>query len=115
MFHLRTGDFKTALHCARRCSALAGTMEDSVATELANAILGRSTFGGDLSGARAELEGAVRRGPGAQRTTTIYLGFEGRHLAGAILARTLWLQGHPGEAGARAPRLSGTPRAWSIR
>jgi hypothetical protein len=90
MFHLRTGDFKTALHYARRCSALAGTMEDSAAAGLAHSILGISLhLAGDLSGARTELESAVRRGPGAHRTTTIYLGFEGRHLAGAILARTL--------------------------
>jgi predicted ATPase/DNA-binding winged helix-turn-helix (wHTH) protein len=103
MFHLRTGDFKTALHYARRCSALAGTMEDSAAAELAHSILGISLhLAGDLGGARTELERAVRRGLGAQRTTTIYLGFEGRHLAGAILARTLWLQGHPAEAVARA-------------
>jgi predicted ATPase len=103
MFHLRTGDFKTALDYAERCSALAGTMEDSAAAELAHSILGISLhLAGDLSGARVELEGAIRRGPGAQRTTTIYLGFEGRHLAGAILARNLWLQGHPAEAVARA-------------
>jgi tetratricopeptide (TPR) repeat protein len=103
MFHLRTGDFKTALHYARRCSALAGTMEDSAAAELAHSILGISLhLAGDLGGARTELESAVRPGLGAQRTTTIYLGFEGRHLAGAILARTLWLQGHPAEAVARA-------------
>jgi predicted ATPase/DNA-binding winged helix-turn-helix (wHTH) protein len=103
MFHLRTGDFKTALHYARRCSALAGTMEDTAAAELAHSILGISLhLAGDLDGARAELELAVRRGPGAQRTTTIYLGFEGRYLAGAILARTLWLQGRPAAAIARA-------------
>jgi predicted ATPase/DNA-binding winged helix-turn-helix (wHTH) protein len=103
MFHLRKGDFKIALDYAQRCSALARTMDDSVAAELAHSILGISLhLAGDLGGARAELEGAVRRGPGARRTTTIYLGFEGRHLAGAILARTLWLQGHPAEAAARA-------------
>ncbi len=103
MFHLRTGDFKTALNYARRCSAIAGTMEDPVATELANSILGISLhLAGDLGGARAELENAVRRGPGSQRTTTIYLGFEGKILAGAILARNLWLQGYPAQAVARA-------------
>jgi tetratricopeptide (TPR) repeat protein len=100
---LRKGDFKIALDYAQRCSALARTMDDPVAAELAHSILGISLhLAGDLGGARAELEGAVRRGPGARRTTTIYLGFEGRHLAGAILARTLWLQGHPAEAAARA-------------
>jgi predicted ATPase/DNA-binding winged helix-turn-helix (wHTH) protein len=103
MFHLRKGDFKIALDYAQRCSALARTMDDPVAAELAHSILGISLhLAGDLGGARAELEGAVRRGPGARRTTTIYLGFEGRHLASAILARTLWLQGHPAEAAARA-------------
>jgi predicted ATPase len=34
----------------------------------------------------------------SQRTTTIYLGFEGKILARAILARNLWLQGHPERA-----------------
>jgi predicted ATPase/DNA-binding winged helix-turn-helix (wHTH) protein len=103
MLHLRTGEFKTALHYARRCAALAGNMDDSVAAELAHSILGISLLlAGDLDGARAELEGAIRRGRGARRTTAIYLGFEGRHSAGALLARTLWLQGHPAEATARA-------------
>ena len=31
MFHLRSGDFKAALRYARRCSAIARTVEDSVA------------------------------------------------------------------------------------
>ncbi len=47
---------------------------------------------------RAELEAALDRGPRSQRTTTIYLGFEGKILARAILARNLWLQGHPDQA-----------------
>jgi predicted ATPase/DNA-binding winged helix-turn-helix (wHTH) protein len=103
MFHLRTGDFNTALHYARRCSDIAGTVEDSVATALAHSILGISLhLSGDLSTARAELEAAVGREPRSQRTTTIYLGFEGESLAGAILARNLWLQGHPVQAVERA-------------
>ena len=103
MFYLRTGDFKTALHYAKRCSAIAGTVEDSVAAALAHSILGSSLhLSGDLDSARAELEAAVRREPRSQRTTTVYLGFEGKHLAGAILARNLWLQGHPAQAMERA-------------
>ena len=83
MFHLRTGDFKTALDYARRCSAIAEAVEDSAATTLARSILGISLhLSGDLSGARAELEAAVGREPRSQRTTTIYLGFEGKSLAG---------------------------------
>jgi len=103
MFYLRTGDFKTALRYAARCSAIAGTIEDSVAAELARSILGISLhLSGDLGGARAELEAALRREAHARWTTTIYLGFEGKSLAGAILARTLWLQGHPVQAAERA-------------
>jgi predicted ATPase len=103
MFYLRTGDFKSALRYAQDCSAIAGTVDDSVAAALAHSILGISLhLGGDLASARAELEAAVRREPRSQRTTTIYLGFESKCLAGAILARTLWLQGHPAQAMERA-------------
>jgi tetratricopeptide (TPR) repeat protein len=105
MFHRRTGDFMTALQYAKRCSAIAGTVEDSVAISLAHSILGASLhLGGDLADARAELEAALDRGPRSQRTTTIYLGFEGKILAGAILARNLWLQGYPDQAMERARR-----------
>ena len=103
MFHLRTGNFATALEFARRCSATAASLEDSVAIALAHSILGISLhLRGDLAEARAELEAALDRGPRSQRTTTIYLGFEGKILARAILARNLWLQGHPDQAMAQA-------------
>ncbi|WP_457152422.1 ATP-binding protein [Mesorhizobium sp. P5_C1] len=103
MFHLRTGNFVTALEIARRCSATAAGLEDSVAIALAHSILGISLhLRGDLAAARAELEAALDRGPRSQRTTTIYLGFEGKILARAILARNLWLQGHPDQAMAHA-------------
>jgi predicted ATPase/DNA-binding winged helix-turn-helix (wHTH) protein len=103
MFHLRAGNFTTALQCAKRCSAAAATMEDSVAIALAHSILGISLhLRGDLADARAELEAALDRGPRSQRTTTVYLGFEGKILAKAILARNLWLQGHPDQAMERA-------------
>jgi predicted ATPase/DNA-binding winged helix-turn-helix (wHTH) protein len=103
MFHLRTGAFKPALQYAERCSTIARTTEDPVAHELAHSILGISLhLSGDLIGARAELEAALRRDPHSRLTSTIYLGFDGRSLAGAILARTLWLQGHPAQAMERA-------------
>lgn len=99
MFHLRTGNFTAALQFARSCSAIAATLEDPVAIALAHVILGISLhLRGDLAEARTELEAALDRGPRSQRTTTIYLGFEGKILARAILARNLWLQGHPDQA-----------------
>jgi tetratricopeptide (TPR) repeat protein len=70
---------------------------------LAHSILGISLhLSGDLSGARAEVEAALNGELHAHRTTTVYLGFDGKCLAGAILARTLWLQGHPEQATERA-------------
>jgi predicted ATPase/DNA-binding winged helix-turn-helix (wHTH) protein len=112
MFYLRTGDFKIALRYAIRCSAIATSVEDSVAAALAHAILGISLhLSGDLGGAAAELEAALRREAHARWTTTIYLGFEGNSLAGAILARTLWLQGRPAEAVQRARQTVKTAAA----
>src|SRR6202021_3037470 len=43
-------------------------------------------------------EAALDRGPRSQRTSAIYLGFESKILAHAILARNVGLQGHPDEA-----------------
>ena len=108
MFHLRGGDFKAALHYARRCSAIAETLGDSVATALAHSILGISLhLTGDLSGARHELEAALEHWPGFQQASTIYLGFDYRNRAGIVLARALWLQGHPAQAVERARQAIG--------
>ncbi|MBB2161646.1 ATP-binding protein [Gluconacetobacter sacchari] len=103
MFYLRTGEFKTALTYAERCSDLAGILGDSVSTTLAHSLMGISLhLSGELGRAQTALEAALRCGPRADRTTTDYLGFDGRLLAGAILARTLWLRGHPDRAVERA-------------
>ena len=103
MLHLRTGEFKTALHYARRCAAIAATVEDSATIALGRFMLGNSLhFNGELGSAGVELEASQESGPRSQRTTASYLGFEGKSLAGGILARNLWLQGHPSQAAARA-------------
>lgn len=105
MFNLRIGDFNAALHYARRCSEIAATMKDSATVELGHFFLGNSLhFTGDLDNARIELEAAARSDPQPQRTPASYVGFEGRHLAGGILARNLWLQGYPAQADSRARR-----------
>ncbi|TSD89731.1 transcriptional regulator [Mycobacterium sp. KBS0706] len=105
MFHLRTGTFDSALELGRRGAALAGSVADPAAAALAHFLLGISLhLAGDLGGARAALEAALRHQPGGPRASTIYLGFEGQNLSGAILARTLWLQGHPDQAAEQARR-----------
>ena len=105
MLYLRTGDFSTALHYARRCSAALATVEDPAAIVLAHTILGISLhLRGELAEARAELEAALGTEPGLRGTTTVYLGVEGEFLAKSILARNLWLQGNPDQAMERARR-----------
>jgi len=103
MFHHRIGDFKTTLDYARRGSTVAESIAVPAAKALAHSLLGSSLHHiGDLGGARVELEAALQRGPGHQRTSTIYLDFEHYNYAGVALARTLWLQGYPVQAVERA-------------
>jgi ATP/maltotriose-dependent transcriptional regulator MalT len=57
---------------------------------------------GDLGGARTELEALLQHWPPSQRTSTIYLAYDLHYRASVAFARTLWLQGHPAQAAARA-------------
>ena len=99
MFHLRAGNFATALEYAKRGFNAIGTAEDSIAVSVAHHLLGISLhLCGDLADARVQLEAALDRGPGSPRTSAVYLGFESKILANAIFARNLWLQGHPDQA-----------------
>lgn len=105
MFHLRRGAFGTTLELAQRGAALAGPADDPAAAALAQFLLGMSQLlTGDLGGARAALEAALRHPPGLPAGGLIYLGFEGPNLAGVILAKTLWLQGCPIQAVEHAVR-----------
>jgi predicted ATPase/DNA-binding winged helix-turn-helix (wHTH) protein len=108
MLRMRTGDFNAALHYARRFSDISAAMEDAATVELGQFFLGNSLhFTGDLDAARIELEAAARGEPRPRRTPASYIGFEGRHLAGGILARNLWLQGYPTQADIRARQTIG--------
>jgi predicted ATPase/DNA-binding winged helix-turn-helix (wHTH) protein len=99
MFHLRTGNFRSALHYAQVGVATAAAVDDPAVRTLAHAFTGSALqFVGDLGAARSELETALRHGRGSQRATAIYLGFDGYMLASIVLARTLWLQGYPAQA-----------------
>lgn len=99
MYYLRIGDFKTALQYAKRGVAGLPGIENLAARALAHSLLGISLHHiGDLGGARLALEAALHSGRGSNRTSTIYLGFDGHNLASATLARTLWLQGFPEQA-----------------
>ena len=112
MYHLRIGDFKTAITLGKRASTISRTIADPAAIALAHSISGIAlTHTGDLAGARTELEAAQQRVPGSHPTNTIYLGFDGHDLAGIFLAKTLWLQGYPDQALARAHQTIGDATA----
>jgi predicted ATPase len=99
MFHHRIGDFTSALFYAKRSSAVSETIDNPSAAALAHCALGVSFHHiGDISNARVELERALQRRLGSQRTGPIYPGFDHRNWASATLARNLWLQGHPAQA-----------------
>lgn len=103
MFHHRVADIKTALHYARRGTAVSEAVAIPAATALAHSLLGSALHHiGELDEARVALEAALQRGPGYQRTSTVYLDFEHYNYADVALARTLWLQGHPAQAVERA-------------
>ena len=99
MFHRRPGNFSASLECAKRCSAIAATMDDPAAITLAHCVLGVSLHtSGHLVEARNELEATLAGWQRSQQTMTIYLGFEGNMLAVAVLAGNLWLRGYPNQA-----------------
>lgn len=103
LFHHRLGDFTTGLHYAELGAAVASRLKDPPASAFAHSLLGISlSYTGDFGRSRSELEAALRQGPGAQRTSTLFHGFDHYSFCGAYLARTLWLQGHPDQALKRA-------------
>ncbi|RDJ02295.1 ATP-binding protein [Rhizobium grahamii] len=94
MYHLRIGDFRTAIELGRNASRLSKFVNDPGTEALAHSIIGISlTHTGDLAGARAELEAAHQNPSPILDPRAIYLGFDGHDLAGIFLAKTLWLQG----------------------
>jgi predicted ATPase/DNA-binding winged helix-turn-helix (wHTH) protein len=99
MFHLRIGDFRAALEHAMRASAVSRTIADPAAMAFGGCLLGIALHRmGNFTGARVELETVRRQGPTARGRTLGYLGFDGYTVAGAHLARTLWLLGYPAQS-----------------
>ena len=102
MFDVRDGDFKTSLHYARLSRAVDGIVENSTAMALANSILGRALqFVGEHRESRAELEASFRYWSRSQGAGEVHLGLDHHIVVGIALARNLWLQGHPAQAGER--------------
>jgi tetratricopeptide (TPR) repeat protein len=99
MFHHRIGEFDTAVAYAKRGSVLSRDLQDAVMVTSAHSLMGIAHFmTGELGVARHELEAALQRGQNTHGTSTIYLGYDSKNLAGTVLASTLWLQGYPAQA-----------------
>jgi predicted ATPase len=103
LYHLRGGDYRLALQYAERSVAIAKSVGDVRLTALAHSLLGISRhLIGDLDGARVELEAALGHDSDTASGHAVYFGFDHLTLANAALATTLWLQGYPAQASARA-------------
>ena len=97
-FYARIGDLRSALQCARRCSAIADASDDLTVRALAHAMLGRALqVTGDLAGSRAELDSLMRMFSQSDRGPLL-LSYDPHYHSYIVLARTLWLQGHPAQA-----------------
>jgi predicted ATPase/DNA-binding winged helix-turn-helix (wHTH) protein len=105
IFHVRNGNFTTALQIARRCSATASIMGDTEAIALAHFLFGNSLLLiGDLRGASAELEAALLHRPRSRQSARTYLGYDYDILAAITSASALCLRGYPQQATERAHR-----------
>lgn len=103
MFNLRGGDFNAALQFANRSSEIAASAHHPAVVAFVNCMSGRALLlTGDLAGARARLEASVRHWSNPQPRSKIFLAADRHYRAGVALARTLWLQGYPAQAEARA-------------
>ncbi|WP_414642769.1 ATP-binding protein [Bradyrhizobium sp.] len=99
VLYVRSGDFKTALHYAKRSSAVAGRAQHRAAIAFAHCMLGRALLlMGDIGGARAELEASLQHWSNPERSSPIYLSADRHYRPGIAMARTLWLQGYPDQA-----------------
>ena len=103
LYHMRSGEFKIALQYAKRSREIASTLGDPGATALSHALMGSSMhLMGDLNGGREELEAALALRPDSPIDRAIYFGCDHYSWADLTLTTTLWLQGYPAQAKARA-------------
>jgi predicted ATPase len=102
-FHERIGGFRTALSYAKRSIGTCLTIQNPDALARVRSLLGISLHHiGELNDARVELQAALQHGPGPKPIGLINLNFDVFVYAGAVLAKTLWLQGYPDQALERA-------------
>jgi predicted ATPase/DNA-binding winged helix-turn-helix (wHTH) protein len=94
IFLTRIGDFQAALSVGHEALAVARTLPDSTATEVANWMLGVANhLMGDQCAAQLHCEGGLERKVGAPLGNRQAFGYDHRIRTLVFLARTLWLRG----------------------
>jgi predicted ATPase len=97
-YHSNSREYRRALHTARKFHHMAARVGDKSTIVVANRLLGHSLhYHGEQPTARLYLEEALK-----PETRTVWLQYDQRVLAGATLARVLWLLGYPDKAAATA-------------
>ncbi|WP_161830103.1 ATP-binding protein [Steroidobacter agaridevorans] len=103
IFHERLGDFAGSLAKARQAAQIAAELAQPEQRAVASSLLAVSFhLMGDQARARTESEAALALSAPSERWQTIDAGFDHRNRSLITLARTLWLQGLPDQARARA-------------
>jgi predicted ATPase len=102
-YHSNSREYTKALHTARKFHRLAARSGDRSAVVVANRLLGHSAhYHGEQATARLHLEQVLKLEAEPGWARTVWLQYDQRVLAGAILARVLWLLGYPDKAAATA-------------
>jgi predicted ATPase/DNA-binding winged helix-turn-helix (wHTH) protein len=106
IFLTRSGDFRAAMDVAERGAAIAGRLDHDGARVVADWMLGASCHvAGNQRTAEARCQAALERSARPAAETYLAAYGVGQRVRGlSILARTLWLRGHPEQAEATAAR-----------
>ena len=105
ILHFRNGNYRMALQCAQRNSAVAMAIGDPAAFASAHFMLANALYlVGDLGGARMEFEASLQQQSSARRADKAYFSFDIIAPARMGLAHMLCLQGYTRQ-GAEQARL----------
>jgi predicted ATPase/DNA-binding winged helix-turn-helix (wHTH) protein len=100
IYHMRVGEVQSAMTVARRAEAIAASLADPGSIATAEWMAGLALhWRGDHSTARQRLDRFLRGIPSIPRGYFIHrTGFDLYAVALYVIARILWLQGHPDQA-----------------
>ena len=115
-YHSNSREYARALQAARKFHQVTTRSEDRSAIVVANRLSGHSLhYHGEQAIARLHLEQVLKLGTKHDRARTVwFFQYDQRVLAGATLARVLWLLGYPDKAAAAAKPPAQKQPNWVI-